>query len=105
MGGLIWLFGFLSANAGWTIPFRGKSQGFFDIFDFVSTNYMLPIGGLLTCLFVAWVMKENDKIEEFGSSGQMYKALKFVLRFVTPVAVLLVILHGLELLPFVDYSK
>jgi len=105
LGGLIWLFGFLSANAGWTIPFRGKSQGFFDIFDFVSTNYMLPIGGLLTCLFVAWVMKETDKIDEFGSSGQLYKALKFVLRFVTPIAVVLVILHGLELLPFVDYSK
>jgi NSS family neurotransmitter:Na+ symporter len=105
LGGVIWLFGFLSANAGWTIPFRGKPTGFFDIFDFVSTNYMLPIGGLLTCLFVAWVMKETDKIEEFGSSGQLYKALKFVLRFVTPIAVFLVILHGLELLPFVDYSK
>jgi len=51
------------------------------------------------------VMKETDKIEEFGSSGQLYKALKFVLRFVTPIAVVLVILHGLELLPFVDYSK
>jgi len=66
---------------------------------------MLPIGGLLTCMFVAWVMKERDKIDEFGSSGSLYKSLKFVLRFITPVAVLLVILHGLELLPFVDYSK
>jgi len=105
LGGLIWLFGFLSANANWTIPFRGKSQGFFDIFDFVSTNYMLPVGGLLTCLFVAWVMKEADKIDEFGSSGRLYRSLKFVLRFITPVAVLLVILHGLKLLPFVDYSQ
>lgn len=105
LGALIWLFGFLSANAGWTVPFRGRSQGFFDIFDFISTNYMLPTGGLLTCLFVAWVMKEADKIDEFGSSGRLYRNLKFVLRFITPVAVLLVILHGLELLPFVEYGK
>ncbi|MCK4574006.1 MAG: sodium-dependent transporter, partial [candidate division Zixibacteria bacterium] len=53
MGGTIYLIGILSAVSGWTLPFRGKDQGFLDIFDFISTNYMLPIGGLLTCLFIA----------------------------------------------------
>lgn len=104
LGSAIYLFGFLSANAHWTIPFRGSQTGFFDVFDYVSTNFMLPIGGLATCLFTAWVMKEADKVDEFGSSGRLFRAFKLVLQFVTPVAILLVILHGLELLPFVDYS-
>ncbi len=103
LGGLIWVFGMLSAIASLTIPFRGREQGFFDIFDFISTNYMLPIGGFLTCLFAAWVMKESDKISELGSKGPLYKGLVFVLRYVTPIAVFIVLLHGLELLPFMDY--
>jgi len=103
LGGGIWLFGLLSAISALTIPFRGRDQGFFDIFDFISTNYMLPVGGLLTCFFAAWVMKRSDKITEFGSKGPLFAGLVFVLRFITPIAVLLVLLHGLELLPFMEY--
>lgn len=103
MGGVIYLIGILSAVTAWQIPFMGKDQGFLDIFDYLTTNYMLPIGGLLTCLFVAWVMLEKDRSEEYGSRGLTYKGFLFLLRFVTPVAVILVILHGLQLLPFIDY--
>ncbi|MEW6413424.1 MAG: sodium-dependent transporter [Candidatus Zixiibacteriota bacterium] len=103
MGGIIWALGLLSAIAAITVPFRGREQGFFDIFDFISTNYMLPIGGLFTCLFAAWVMKESDKVAELGRKGPLYKGLIFVLRYVTPIAVFIVLLHGLELLPFMDY--
>ena len=105
MGGAIWGIGLLSAIATITVPFRGKEQGFFDIFDFISTNYMLPLGGLLTCLFVAWVMKDADRLDELNTSGWTYGLLKFFLRFVTPIAMVIVILHGLELLPFMDYGN
>ena len=103
MGFLIYLTGLLSAIAALTIPFRGQQTGFLDIFDFITTNYMLPIGGLLTCLFIAWVMPGKDRIDEFGSQGTLYKWLIITLRFITPVAVLIIILHGLELLPFMEY--
>ena len=100
LGFLIYLTGILSAVASWTVMFNGKEQGWLDIFDFITTNYMLPIGGLLTCIFVGWVMLDNDRADEFGSRGILYKGLIFLLRFVTPIAVFIVILHGLELLPF-----
>ncbi|MEA3297425.1 MAG: sodium-dependent transporter [candidate division Zixibacteria bacterium] len=103
MGVLIYLLGLLSATASLTVPFTNK--GFFDFFDQFSTNYMLPVGGLLTCLFIAWVMKDFDRSDEFGSSGILYKSLRFFLRYITPVAVLIVILHGLEMLPFMDYGE
>ncbi len=103
LGFLIYLTGLLSAIASLVIPFRGKEQGFLDIFDFITTNYMLPIGGLLTCLFIAWVMPDKDRAEEFGSRRGIYRSLILVLRFITPIAVLLIILHGLELLPFMEY--
>ncbi|MEA2030619.1 MAG: sodium-dependent transporter [candidate division Zixibacteria bacterium] len=106
LGAAIWIFGMLSAITIWKVPVNifGENQGFFAFFDVLTTNYMLPLGGLLTCLFIAWVMKDKDRITEFGSSGLLYSGLKFVLRFVTPVALLIVLLHGLELLPFMDYG-
>ncbi|MBU8934492.1 MAG: sodium-dependent transporter [candidate division Zixibacteria bacterium] len=106
LGGTIWVFGMLSAVAVWKVPVNilGEDQGFFDFFDLLTTNYMLPLGGLLTCLFIAWAMKDKDRSEEFGSSGSLYQGLRFVLRYITPVAMLIVLLHGLKLLPFMDYS-
>ncbi len=103
LGSAIYLFGLLSSVSALTVYFRGRQQGFFDIFDFVSTNYMLPIGGFLTCLFAAWVMKDSDRIAEFGSKGPLYKGMVFILKYVTPLAVFVVLLHGLELLPFMEY--
>ena len=103
LGIAIYLLGIFSAVSAWSVPFSGK--GFFDLFDDFSTNYMLPIGGLLTCLFIAWVMKDKDRADEFGSRGALYMGLRFFLRYITPVAVLAVILHGLELLPFMEYGN
>lgn len=103
LGFLIYLTGLLSAVASWTVMFRGKDQGWLDVFDFVTTNYMLPIGGLLTCLFVAWIMPDKAKVEEFGSRGILYKGLIFILRFIAPIILIAVFLHGLKWLPFMDY--
>ncbi len=83
--------------------FKGKEQAWLDVFDFVTTNYMLPIGGLLTCLFVAWVMPDKAKVEEFGSKGPLYQGLIFLLRFVAPIILIAVFLHGIEMLPFMEY--
>ncbi len=102
-GILVYLFGILSAVASFTMPFRGSDQGFLDIFDFITTNYMLPVGGLLTCLYIGWVMKEKDIAEEFGSRGLPFQMLRLALRYLTPIGIALVLLHGLELLPFMEY--
>ena len=104
MGTVTYLIGILSAVVSWQVSFRGQQQGFLDIFDYLTTNYMLPVGGVLTCLFVAWVMKEKEVQEEFGSTGFAYKGLRILLGYITPLAVLMVLLHGLGLLPFVSYE-
>jgi NSS family neurotransmitter:Na+ symporter len=104
MGFFIYALGVLCATAGFTVSFRGSQQGFLDIFDFISTNYMLPIGGLLTCIFLAWVVNKRVKEQEFGSTGALYQLTMLTLKYITPLAVLAVLLHGLELLPFMDYG-
>jgi NSS family neurotransmitter:Na+ symporter len=101
IGGSIYLIGLLSAIDKLKIPFMGKEQSFFDIFDFITTNYMLPIAGLLTSLFVAWIIKEKIRVEGFNSMqkvGILYLFWKYTLRYLTPIAVMIIILHGFNII-------
>lgn len=99
MGGSIFLIGLLPALDKLKLNFMGKEQSFFDIFDFVSTNYMLPVGGLLICLFVGWFMKKKYiQSESFNPDMLIFKVWNFILKFLTPIAVIIIILHGLEII-------
>lgn len=86
MGGLIYLLG-----VGCAI----QVTGMFDFFDVLTTNYMLPLGGMMIAIFVAYVMKDSDRIDELGNSGGWYKGLIFCLKIITPLSVLIVLLHGI----------
>jgi NSS family neurotransmitter:Na+ symporter len=74
----------------------------FDLFDFVSSNLLLPLGGILICLFVGWVFGARRFVEQLSNQGQLAntKTLRVVfvmLRFVSPLLIALVLLHGLKL--------
>ena len=98
LGGAIYLLGILAAIDNLKVPFRGKPQPFFDIFDFITTNYMLPVGGLLICVFVGWVMKEKLPPGGSKAAAVFYQTVMFILRYLTPIAVVIIILHGLEII-------
>jgi NSS family neurotransmitter:Na+ symporter len=99
LGGAIYLIGILAAIDKIKINFLGKQKSFFDIFDDVSYNYMLPIGGLFICLFVGWFMKRKIiQSENFNPGMPIYKAWNFILKFLTPIAVFLILLLGLKIL-------
>lgn len=100
-GGLVtWLVGVgsvLSFNL-WSNPLLfGKT--FFDIVDYLTSNIMLPLGGLLIALFAGWIMSEKSVREEMAMSHRgLYRAWYVLLRFVTPVGVLLVFIKAIGLL-------
>jgi len=98
IGGSIYLIGILAAIDKLRIMFKGTLQNFFYIFDFTTTNYMLPVGGLLITIFVAWGIKEEIRRSTFQSSSIYYLIWRFILRFVTPVAVTIILLHGLNII-------
>lgn len=76
---------------------------FFDLFDFASSNVLLPIGGILICLFVGWKLGPKVIMSEASNDGALknatfLKAFVFMVRYVAPVAILLVLLNGLGIL-------
>ena len=75
--------------SGWN-PFAGKSRGVFDTFDYLASNWFLPVGGILIALFVGWVMDKKIKKQEIETGNgpfAFYNVWIFLLRFVSPVAV------------------
>lgn len=66
----------------------------FDFLDYLASNWMLPIGGFLSAIFVGWVVDEIAVRSEVARRwGALYPGWRWTLRFVTPVLVLLVILR------------
>ncbi|PKQ21333.1 MAG: transporter [Actinobacteria bacterium HGW-Actinobacteria-6] len=73
---------------------------FFDLFDFASSNVLLPVGGILICLFAGWKLGPATIIDEASNQGALnnqvfLKFLTIMLRWVAPIAILLVLLNGL----------
>ena len=72
----------------------------FDLFDFLSSNVLLPVGGILICIFVGWVYglaAPEKRLAEAGTPVQrvVIRSVFFLVRFVAPVAIAIVLLNGL----------
>lgn len=69
----------------------------FDLFDFVTGQIFLPIGGFLTCLFVGWVVPHKiirNEFTNFGTlRGKMFHWYIFCVKYVCPICILLIFAH------------
>jgi NSS family neurotransmitter:Na+ symporter len=73
----------------------------FDLLDYLTANIMLPLGGLCIALFCAWVMKREDCAQELAMGDGIGYGLWYVLvRYITPVAVLIVFFNVTGLVDF-----
>ncbi len=99
VGGLVWSVGFgtvLSFNALSGSRFlRGT---IYDNIDYVTSNVLLPLGGLLITIFAAWVMCRNSSADELGGAGTIYKLWRFLARYVAPVAIAFIFLRAVGVL-------
>jgi len=85
MGTVIWALGILSAVSSWNVG----GIPFLDIFDKISSCYMLPLGGLGTALVFAWAISNEQKYAEIGSKP-IHKILLFAAKYVAPVLLLVI---------------
>ncbi len=74
------------------------AMGFFDSFDFLTSKVMLPLGGLLLCVFVGWVWGTDNAINEITDGGLSSFPLggiwSILVKYIAPVAIFLVFLSG-----------
>jgi len=79
------------------LTFGGKN--FFDWVDFITSAVLLPFGGLLISIFVGFVM-EKQKVEKVlkPQLGKAFEIWYFFLRYITPIAMFIVILNLMGIL-------
>lgn len=65
----------------------------FDLLDYLTANIMLPLGGLLIAIFAGWVMSRQASRDELHMSRFGYVLWRWVLRYITPAAVIAVFLN------------
>ena len=106
----IFLFGVPSAwcngAIGWlselTLLSKGDQQlNWLDSFDYLASNWLLPLGGLAIALFVGWRMTRDDLEEELMAAAhgrRMFDFWRFALRWPTPLLVLIVLLYKIGLI-------
>lgn len=74
----------------------------FDLFDYVTAKLMMPIGGFLIAIFTGWYLDKKIVWEEITNQGKLkpivFKTLVFLLKFFSPIAILLIFIHELGLL-------
>ncbi|PCH83709.1 MAG: sodium-dependent transporter [Piscirickettsiaceae bacterium] len=99
-GLVTWVFGIgtvLSFNVASDIKLFDKT--FFDTLDYLTANIMLPLGGLFIALFAGWVMKKEMSANELSLKySWLYNVWRFLIRFVSPAAVIIVFLNVIGLI-------
>ena len=82
----------------------GKSDGLslfgmnlFDLFDFVTGQIMLPVAGMLMCLFVGWYVPKQvlrDELTNWGTlKGRFFNVYLYAVRIICPLCILAILLH------------
>ncbi len=76
----------------------GDGKSWLQVFVYASFNLMLPLGGLGIACFVAWRVGSQAREQGFKAGsrlGQLYWGWVFLLKFIVPIAVFVVLLNAI----------
>ena len=81
--------------------YKIAGMNFFDALDFLTAKIMLPIGGMMTALFVGWVLNRQivrDEVTNYGSlKAGYYPVYIFILKYIAPIGIAAIFLNELGL--------
>ncbi|MGB5850602.1 MAG: sodium-dependent transporter [Ignavibacteriaceae bacterium] len=107
LASVIFLLGIPSAlSFNVLADFKIFGLNFFALVDFIASNVLLPLGGLLISIFVAWVWgfdKALVNLREgaeklFDNNPLVIKFWQIFLRYFAPILIFLVLLHSIGIL-------
>lgn len=77
-------------------------KNLFNLFDYVSSNIFLPIGGMFCSIFVGWYVNKKFVTDQFTDNNtikfRFLGVLVFFLKWICPIAIFLVFLNSIGIL-------
>ena len=92
---------FCSLSFGPLSSFRILGNSLFDFCDKLTSNFLMVLGALLFSVFAGWKIKKEDFLDELSNSGSikgrgvLNATIYYLIKFVAPVAILLIFVLGL----------
>ncbi|OCG03274.1 transporter [Gilliamella sp. wkB112] len=71
------------------------NKNIFDLLDYLTSKIMLPITGLGTVIFGAWMMKQDLIRKELNLGPFWFSIWTLLTRFIIPVAIVIILVFGL----------
>ena len=71
----------------------------FDFFDYITSNIMLPVGGLLLAVFAGWRLKRANYLDELTNGGNLKiprwlsLTIYYLVKVAAPIGILLIFLN------------
>lgn len=98
--GICMVFGVLCAlSFGLLSDFTIFGLTIFNLFDYASSNILLPLGGIALSLTAGWVIDKNILWDQLTNDGHIrsiwVRPLRFCMRFIAPIAIALVFIYNL----------
>ncbi len=99
---LIWLTGILTVlsfnrwSTVYPLRFFGlqSSKTPFELLDYLTSNIMMPAGGLMVALIAGWALTREVTCKELGlGSGLAFTLWRGLVRYVVPLAIVIIFLH------------
>lgn len=90
---------FCSLSFGPLDGFKLFGLSVFDFFDYITSNIMLPVGGLLLAVFAGWRLKRANYLDELTNGGKLNiprwlcLTIYYLVKFVAPLAILLIFIN------------
>lgn len=79
-------------------------KNIFDTLEYIASNFLLPLGGLVICLFMGWAYGKDRAHEELSNGGTLnvgYTNLYiFVCKYIAPILVFIVLLFSVGIIKF-----
>ena len=99
IGFLIWSLGFLTILSFNDLSdFTFWKGTLFDNVDYLTSNILLPISGLLFTIFASWFMTQSSSQSELNDISPIaYNIWRFLAGIVAPIGVLIVFLNAIDL--------
>ncbi len=98
---LIWLTGILTVLSfnRWSSVYPLRLVGIastktpFDLLDYLTSNLMMPAGGLMVALIAGWALARKVTCEELGlGDGPIFMLWRGLVRYIVPLAIIIIFL-------------
>ncbi len=98
VGGISWSIGLGSAFSSniWSGVHVLGDRTFFDSVIFLTSNILLPVGGLVFAIFAGWLLNREIVREQLELSGPSLRIWSFLIRYVAPCAIFVVFVMALR---------